>query len=431
MYSGYVPSVSHRWRQDNAGNRLILAERAALERELLLEVAGGSLSKLQVLEVGCGSGNELARLVKWGARPDHLHGIDLMEERVDAARREYPGIDFRCADASNLPFPDKSMDLVMIITVFSSIQSTAMRGRISREVRRVLKPGGNVLWYDVRYPNPKNTHLRPVSTADLTDLFPTFRAKLRTTTVLPPLMRALGGMANLAYPFLARIPAVRSHLIGTLTKPVALDGGEGFSIRMLERDDLEQAARLHVDAFASFFLARAGVGFMREYYSAFLSTPGAFALVATRGDQIVGSVLGVRSRAAFYRHLYRTRFAALARALGPRFLLDAEFRNEIWERERQFLLAARSVLRLPEGNPPASSETPARLLAICVDDRARGVGIAEALVAELCQEMKVSGIDRVGLSVHRGNARAIAFYKRSGWVEEDSTAAAMQFSRST
>src|SRR5207248_507233 len=79
------------------------------------------LSRYRVLDVGCGDGAFMRRLVSWGADPAMLAGVDLLEERVASARRIAPCLDVRQADASALPFEDASFDLAFQLTVFSSI----------------------------------------------------------------------------------------------------------------------------------------------------------------------------------------------------------------------------------------------------------------------------------------------------------------------
>src|SRR5947208_2787418 len=44
------------------------------------------LSQKTVLDVGCGHGQWLADLIKWGAPPENLCGVDLLQERIAAAR---------------------------------------------------------------------------------------------------------------------------------------------------------------------------------------------------------------------------------------------------------------------------------------------------------------------------------------------------------
>ena len=202
-----------RWSLANRGNQAILAERRRRTRRLLGSVAG-----LKVLEIGSGRGGELAWLQELGAAPTDLVGVDLLEDRVAAARAAYPRLDFRVANAEHLDFEDAAFDLVMAITVFSSILDRAMAGRVAGEAVRVLKPGGSLLWYDFRYDNPSNRDVRGVSAAEARRLFPTLTGRLSGLTLLPPVARRLGPLTSVAYPVLARVPPLQSHLLGLLRK---------------------------------------------------------------------------------------------------------------------------------------------------------------------------------------------------------------------
>jgi Methyltransferase domain len=78
------------------------------------------VSPLRVVDVGCGRGSDLAHIAE--LRPDAgLFGVDLSEERVAAARRAVPGAALWVRDGDTLPFPDRSVQLMMLSTVLSSI----------------------------------------------------------------------------------------------------------------------------------------------------------------------------------------------------------------------------------------------------------------------------------------------------------------------
>ena len=94
-----------------------------------------------------------------------------------------------------------------------------MASNVSREVDRILRSGGAVLWYDFRMNNPFNRHVRGISRKEVHRLFPGYHASLNTLTVLPPLARRAGRLTDLLYPFLASMPFLRSHYLGVLVKP--------------------------------------------------------------------------------------------------------------------------------------------------------------------------------------------------------------------
>lgn len=188
--------------------------RTALARRGLLPLTGRS-----ILEIGCGTGRELARLLAWGAGPSNLYGVDLLPDRIAEARAAYPDFHFDQQNAEALRFADGSFDLVLIMTVFSSIQDDRMARKVAGEIDRVLKPGGLVAWYDFRYRSPGNLHVHPVSRAGIHALFPTYAIDLRSATLIPPLARRLGPLTSVVYPFLGGLPVLRSHYLGVLVKP--------------------------------------------------------------------------------------------------------------------------------------------------------------------------------------------------------------------
>jgi hypothetical protein len=95
-----------------------------------------------------------------------------------------------------------------------------MARNVAREVSRVLKPGGAIVWYDFIYNNPRNPHVRGMKRSDLLNLFPEFQFGLHKITLLPPLSRRLGPLTSVLYPALAAIPWLRTHYLGLLHKPI-------------------------------------------------------------------------------------------------------------------------------------------------------------------------------------------------------------------
>ena len=207
-----------RWDLRNAGNRAILAERRALMTRLLQRQGWLPLGDRKVLDVGCGGGAELAWFRELGA--SSLTGVDLLPERIEAARKAFGDIDFRVANAEHLDFPDQSFDLVLAFTLFTSILDPQMAANVASEIRRVLRPGGGLFWYDFRYDNPNNNNVKGVGAKRVRELFGDLEGELHTVTVVPPLARRLGPLTAAAYPLLAALPPMRSHLLGILLKPV-------------------------------------------------------------------------------------------------------------------------------------------------------------------------------------------------------------------
>jgi SAM-dependent methyltransferase len=100
-----------------------------------------------VLELGVGAGTDFVNWVRQGARAT---GVDLTTRGVELTRErlalEGLHADVRIADGERLPFADESFDIVYSYGVLHHSPDTASA---IREVRRVLRPGGNGARYDL------------------------------------------------------------------------------------------------------------------------------------------------------------------------------------------------------------------------------------------------------------------------------------------
>ena len=92
-----------------------------------------------VLEVGCGIGDLLKVMSKFG--PKELYGVDSSKEALDFARQYLEGIDvdLTLADARKLPFPDKSFDVVMVMYELQHIPDDKSVQRVVNEATRVAR----------------------------------------------------------------------------------------------------------------------------------------------------------------------------------------------------------------------------------------------------------------------------------------------------
>lgn len=204
------------WDPANRGYRRMVEDR---DRDLLA-LLGESLPDDggRVLDVGCGDGRmaEAARVA--GMLAASWTGIDLDGSQVAAARTAHPWASFLEASADELPFEDGSFDVAIAATLFSSLPSPQLERAAAQEVARVIRPGGWLIWYDIRIDNPRNPAVHGLSADAVGRLFPGWTVELRSTTLLPPVARRLGPATSALYPLLAAIPVMRSHLVGRLRR---------------------------------------------------------------------------------------------------------------------------------------------------------------------------------------------------------------------
>jgi ubiquinone/menaquinone biosynthesis C-methylase UbiE len=115
----------------------------------------------RVLEIGCGTGNVVLRLARrtpgaevLGTDPDPAA---LRRGRRKAARRGLP-VTFELAFADDLPMPDASMDRVLSCYMLHHLDGPD-KPRTMAEIRRVLRPGGELHLVDVQHTGGR-THPR-------------------------------------------------------------------------------------------------------------------------------------------------------------------------------------------------------------------------------------------------------------------------------
>jgi ubiquinone/menaquinone biosynthesis C-methylase UbiE len=203
-------------RKRNPGFHRLWQERNEALAELLSCRLEKPLSECRILDFGSGLGDVTAWLRLQGASPERILGVELQPDRIRSARETYPDLTFVEANGEHLPFAAGQFDIVLAFTVFSSILDHSIAKRVAAELARVLAIRGVVIWYDMRYPNPRNAHLRAMTKSRIRSLFPTLRAELHALTLLPPVAERLGPLTDALYQRLAFIPALRSHYFGLL-----------------------------------------------------------------------------------------------------------------------------------------------------------------------------------------------------------------------
>jgi ubiquinone/menaquinone biosynthesis C-methylase UbiE len=207
-------------RYSETNPRALIFQRELERRilELLTRKNIGPLAAARVLDVGCGEGRWLRRFAQWGAVPENLAGVDLLPERIDAAREACPSdVRLFCCNAGELPFSDQSFDVISSMSLFSSILAADLRAAVSAEMLRVLRSGGVVLWYDFFVNNPANPDVRGVGKAEIARLFSGCDVELARITVAAPLGRAVATVP-FAYAALARCQIFCTHYLGWIRK---------------------------------------------------------------------------------------------------------------------------------------------------------------------------------------------------------------------
>ncbi|GIK76491.1 MAG: hypothetical protein BroJett022_01810 [Actinomycetes bacterium] len=100
-----------------------------------------------ILELGPGTGYYSLELAGWVAPDGRIELFDIQQEMLDhvmrrAAERGVANLSPTRGDAASLPYPDSSVDAVVLTTVLGEI---ADRRSAMAEIARVLRPGGRLV----------------------------------------------------------------------------------------------------------------------------------------------------------------------------------------------------------------------------------------------------------------------------------------------
>ena len=178
-----------------------------------------SLAGRPMVEVGCGSGGNLHDLVRLGAEPQRLQGLELLTERAAQARATLPAaLAIHAGDAASATIAPGSQQAVLAFTLFSSLLDAEFRTALAQQMWQWVAPGGGVLVYDFVINNPRNPDVQGVPLAEVQRLFPQARLHSRRITLAPPVARRLPN--GMIAPCAALLPFLRTHRLTWAVKPL-------------------------------------------------------------------------------------------------------------------------------------------------------------------------------------------------------------------
>jgi len=173
----------------------------------------------KVLEIGCGTGSNLLRLIGMGFSPESMTANELSHERAAEARNRLPEVvKVIPGDAMDLNLPQEAFDVVLQSTVFTSILDDSFKKALANKIWSFVKPGGGVLWYDFIYNNPRNPDVKGIGASEIQRLFPNSDIKTWRITLAPPVGRQVTRSFQKLYHVFNAFPFLRTHLLCWIEK---------------------------------------------------------------------------------------------------------------------------------------------------------------------------------------------------------------------
>jgi SAM-dependent methyltransferase len=177
------------------------------------------LEQRRLIDLGCGTGSALAEFLRMGFRPENLHGNDLLEDRIAKARSLLPAdVRLSASDAARVDVPDESFDVVFQSMMCTSILDEQLLQQVVGRMRRLVRPGGGVLWYDFIYDNPRNPDVRGIGIGQILKFFPSVNPRIWRVTLAPPISRVVTKIHPALYGWCNIVPMLRTHVLCWLPK---------------------------------------------------------------------------------------------------------------------------------------------------------------------------------------------------------------------
>lgn len=101
-----------------------------------------------IADLGCGSGVFTGLLHQLGYK---AIGLDISPKLIALGKAKYPNVEFLEGDVEHLPFPDASLDGILLSGLVHHLPNPAL---CASEVFRVLKPDGRFVAFDPNRRNP-------------------------------------------------------------------------------------------------------------------------------------------------------------------------------------------------------------------------------------------------------------------------------------
>ena len=166
-------------------------------------------ANLKIVDFGCGNGARLLEFLRLGADIRNLYGIDLEENRVKFAQKIFIKDNFTIGRCEKTALPSDYFDITLNATMMSSVNNEDLSNEIAREMIRVTRRGGYIIWLDLRYKNPFNINVRSYSKKEIKNLYKGCKFIFKTSTIIP--LKIFHNLPTIFFSFLEIINIFNVH----------------------------------------------------------------------------------------------------------------------------------------------------------------------------------------------------------------------------
>jgi len=193
-----------------------------------------------------------------------------------------------------------------------------------------------------------------------------------------------------------------------------------LAIRPINDNDLLEVTRIHLAAFPQSALTKLGAEAVRRYYHWQLHGPhDCYAIAAFDKEQMLGFCFAGVFHGALGGFLQKNKKFLFCRVLlRPWLLFNEIFRDRLKTAFRSLRIFP-SKKKMTKNSNPMNPVKSFSILSIAVDPTIQTKGVGKALMKAAEEEAVRRGYERMHLTVHPSNTKAVQFYLKVGWIKND------------
>lgn len=194
-------------------NNQIVKERLNLFKQIIASKFKNT-EKLKFMEIGAGAGSNIPFFSSMGIIDENIYANELVEDRSQKLKLNFPNIHVLPGDALQLDM-ENTFDIVFQSTVFTSILDLNFKKKLAKNLWKMTKTDGIVLWYDFMYDSPNNKSVKGIDKSEIKLLFNESKnIDFFKVTLAPPIGRRFQNL----YSFLNSFSFLRTHVIAVIHK---------------------------------------------------------------------------------------------------------------------------------------------------------------------------------------------------------------------